>query len=180
MSFTSDDLFYLGFVQRVHGIKGALKVFIDTDEPHKYLNIKKVFLKRHGDFHAFSVFNIETTHENHVFLLFLNELSDRNTAVPWANAELFLPIEELPPIQDDTKFYYHEIIGFQVIDKNYGFTGFVKEIIEMPAQDLIAIDYKNIEMFMPITDEHILKVDRTNKILHTCMPEGLREVYIEP
>lgn len=180
MEHNPDDFFYIGSVQRVHGIKGTLKVFLDTDQPNKYLNIKKVFLKRHGFFHAFSVCMIEQTHENHVFLLHLNELKDRNEAELWAAAELYLPIEELPLITDETKFYYHEIIGFQVVDKNYGNTGTVKEIIEMPAQDLLVIDYQEKEILMPITDEHILKVDRTHKTLHTCMPEGLREVYLEP
>jgi 16S rRNA processing protein RimM len=39
--------------------------------------------------------------------------------------------------------------------------------------------YKGKEVLIPINDETILKVDRENKIMQVCLPDGLLDVYLE-
>ena len=50
---------------------------------------------------------------------------------------------------------------------------------EAPAQDLLVVDCNGKEVLVPITDDSILKLDRTNKIIEVQTPAGLIDMYIE-
>jgi 16S rRNA processing protein RimM len=39
--------------------------------------------------------------------------------------------------------------------------------------------YKNREVLIPLTDEIIPKVDKKAKVVHSILPDGLLEVYLE-
>ena len=92
--------------------------------------------------------------------------------------KLFLPISFLPKLKDD-QFYYHEIIDYQVQDRNLGLLGYVKEVYSTGAQDVIIMIYKSKEVLIPLIDEIVPKVDKKEKIVFTELPEGLLEVYLE-
>lgn len=170
------DYFYVAKIIKVHGIKGELKVFFDTDNILNYIHKDKFYIERHGSFHVFHVDYIKPF--QNFYLLKFSEINDRTTAERFLNASLYLPISELPKLEKDNQFYYHDIINAKVIDSHYGETGRVKEVLEMPAQDLIVILYQNKEILLPIADETILKWDKENQILYTQFPVGLREIYL--
>jgi 16S rRNA processing protein RimM len=170
------DYFFVAKIIKVHGIKGELKVSFDVDNIADYINKNVFYIERHGNFHAFHVEYIKPF--QNAFLLKFVEIKNRNEAETLLNRSIFLPIAELPTLEKDNQFYYHEILHAKVIDKNHGETGIIKEVLEMPAQDLIVISYLNKDILLPITDETIIKWDKKNKILYTHFPDGLREIYL--
>ena len=91
--------------------------------------------------------------------------------------ELYLPLDLLPKLDGD-KFYFHEVIGFKIKDKNFGDVGILKGINDSTAQALFEIDKNGTEILIPMNDEFIVKVDRKNKTIHVNTPEGLIELYI--
>ena len=76
------------------------------------------------------------------------------------------------------KFYYHEVIGFTVVDANFGEVGQIVYINDKAAQPLFEIDRDGTEIFIPMVDDFIKKVDRENKIIQVEAPEGLIALYI--
>ncbi|MBN1198153.1 MAG: 16S rRNA processing protein RimM, partial [Bacteroidales bacterium] len=95
----------------------------------------------------------------------------------FSGKELFLPLSNLPPL-DGNRFYFHEIEGFQVIDEGFGELGHIESILELPQQALFQIRYQKKEILIPVVDEVIVKVDRSNRTLRIHAPEGLIELYI--
>jgi 16S rRNA processing protein RimM len=91
--------------------------------------------------------------------------------------ELFLPLSFLPPLEG-TKFYYHEIIGFQVKDTRFGDVGVIVGVNDKTAQHLFVIENLGKEILIPVNDLFIKQVDRENKILGLDVPEGLIELYL--
>ena len=91
---------------------------------------------------------------------------------------LYLPLEFLPKLNDD-KFYFHEIIGYKIEDKNFGFVGIVKSVNDSTAQSLFEIDNNGIEILIPMNDEFISKVDKENKTIFVDTPEGLIDLYLD-
>jgi len=83
----------------------------------------------------------------------------------------------LPPLSGN-KFYYHEIKGFKIIDEQYGDLGVCVDVLEYPHQAIFQINHPKGEILVPIVDDVIINVDRTNKIIHIQAPDGLVEVYI--
>ena len=92
--------------------------------------------------------------------------------------ELYLPLELLPPLEGN-KFYFHEIIGFEVIDSEKGNIGKILGVYENAPQPLLSIDCEGKEILLPIIDEVILNVDRQAKQMSVKSPEGLIELYLQ-
>jgi 16S rRNA processing protein RimM len=108
----------------------------------------------------------------------LEGINSLDLAKELVGLKLFLPISFLPKLKDD-QFYYHEIIDYQVQDRNLGLLGYVKEVYSTGAQDVIIMIYKSKEVLIPLIDEIVPKVDKKEKIVFTQLPEGLLEVYLE-
>ena len=76
------------------------------------------------------------------------------------------------------KFYFHEVIGFTVVDVNFGEVGQIVHINDKAAQPLFEIDRAGTEVFIPMVDEFIKKVNRENNTIEVETPEGLIDLYL--
>ncbi|RZJ63135.1 MAG: 16S rRNA processing protein RimM, partial [Flavobacterium sp.] len=83
-----------------------------------------------------------------------------------------------PKLEGD-KFYFHEVIGFDVEDKRLGIVGKIVSVNDIAAQPLFEVLKDNvIEILIPMIDHFIVKVDRKNKVIKMDLPEGLIEMYL--
>ena len=87
-------------------------------------------------------------------------------------------MDELEPITDETRFYFHEIVGYQIVDAEAGELGTVRGVYAMNAQDLIAMDYQGKEVLIPINSDIVRTVDRANQKLNVALPDGLLDIYM--
>ena len=76
------------------------------------------------------------------------------------------------------KFYFHEVIGFQVEDEKHGDIGIITGVNDTTAQPLFEVEFGTAQMLIPMLDQFIVKVDRENKIMFLKTPEGLVDMYI--
>lgn len=83
----------------------------------------------------------------------------------------------LPPLTGN-QFYFHEVIGFKVIDQEKGDIGICRDFIEISRQPIMQIEYGDKEILVPAVDEYLDKVDREKRILYIKAPEGLIDIYI--
>ena len=90
---------------------------------------------------------------------------------------IYLPLDLLPKLEGN-QFYFHEVIGFKVIDKNHGEVGVIVSINDSAAQPLFEIEQGDKEIFIPLIDNFIKKVDRENKVIQVETPEGLIDLYL--
>ena len=113
------------------------------------------------------------------FILKFEDLDTIQEAEKLKSTALYLPLTELPELEED-QFYFHEVIGYAIIDEALGELGKVADFYEMPNQDLMAMMYNGHEVLIPVADEIILKTDKAAKKLFVKLPEGLLEVYTQP
>lgn len=172
-----DGYFYLGKVTKLFASKGALQIYLDTDNPENYLKMESVFVRMNGQLIPFFIESIDLRHNNNAVVTF-SDVDSVDMASLLINCELFLPDTMLPPLTG-SRFYYHEVKGFTLIDKNFGEAGIVEEVLEYPHQAVLRVLHQKKEILIPITDEIILDVDREKRIIHTDAPEGLIELYLE-
>jgi len=104
-------------------------------------------------------------------------VKDEATANRIIGAELYLPLSLLPPLTGD-KFYYHEVIGFTLLDAVHGDIGIIESINDASSQVLFEAKKGDKELLIPITDEIVTKVDRVSKTVHVNTPEGLVDLYL--
>jgi 16S rRNA processing protein RimM len=107
-----------------------------------------------------------------------DDISNEADADALMKCELYLPLDLLPKLEG-TKFYFHEVIGFQLNDENFGPVGVVKGINDSTAQALFEVDRDGTEILIPMNDDFIKTLDRTAKTITVNTPPGLIELYLE-
>ena len=175
---TKDDCYQLGHITKTHGVSGELVLFLDVDEPTEYADLESVLLEVKGELIPYFIESIAIVKGSRAIVAF-EDVDTIEQAERLINCGAFLPLNELEPITDETRFYFHEIVGFQVIDQEAGELGTVRGVYAMNAQDLIAMDYQGKEVLIPINSEIVRTVDRVNQKLNVALPEGLLEIYME-
>jgi 16S rRNA processing protein RimM len=90
---------------------------------------------------------------------------------------LYLPLTKLPKLTGD-KFYFHEVIGFTMLDDVHGDIGIIQSINDSTAQALFEVQKDDQQLLIPVNDEIITKVDRENKAIHVSTPDGLVDLYL--
>ena len=170
------EYFELGTLSKPHGLKGAFHVFLDVDDPYEYEDLESVFVQIANELVPFFIQDLQI--RDNLNLMHLEGIETLDAAKELVGKKLFLPVSFLPKLKDD-QFYYHEIIDYQIEDANLGSLGVVKEVYSTGAQDVLIMIYKNREVLIPLTDEIIPKVDKKAKVVHSILPDGLLEVYLE-
>ncbi|MCD4734659.1 MAG: ribosome maturation factor RimM, partial [Bacteroidales bacterium] len=110
-------------------------------------------------------------------MVILDEIETSDGAEGYVGLELYLPLAYLPPLSGNN-FYFHEVIGYTVIDKNYGRLGDIQRVLEQTSQPVFVIIHGEKEVLIPVADEIILKVDRKKKEIMVDSPEGLIDIYL--
>lgn len=173
-----DDCFELGYIVRTHGVKGQVIALFDVDYPEDYEELESVFLLIGGKLIPFFIERIEPQ-ANAKFIIKFEDLNTLPEAEKLKSAALYLPLSELPEL-DENQFYYHDIVGYTIVDEVSGELGTVTEVVEMPHHDLISMRYQNQDILIPIADEIVLRTDKAEKKMYVKLPEGLIEVYTKP
>ena len=171
-----EDCFYLGKLVKKYSFKGELLAKLDTDEPDIYNNLDAVFIDLKGQLVPYFIESSQL-HKSELLRIKFEDVETEDEADSLLKSDLYLPLELLPKLEDD-KFYYHEIINFKVIDKNFGEVGRIKGINDSTAQALFEIDRDGVEILIPMNDEFIQKIDKQNKIIMVTTPEGLIDLYL--
>ena len=171
-----EDCFYLGKVVSKYSFKGEVLVKLDTDEPEIYENMESVFVSLGNNLVPFFIDRCRL-HKSNLLRIDFEEVKDEPTADKLIGTELYLPLTLLPPLSGN-KFYFHEVIGFTMMDGIHGDIGVIKAINDSASQELFEVDKNGKELLIPISDEIITKVDRETKTIHVNTPEGLVELYL--
>ena len=170
-----EDCFYLGKITKLFGYKGELVLFLDTDTPEQYYNIESVLLDIQGELIPFMIEGIKLKNRFNL-ILSINQITAEE-ASSLINALAYLPLSLLPVLSGN-KFYFHEVIGFDVQDKEAGFIGKVNVFYDNPGQTIMSvINDKEIEILIPVIDQFFISLDRDHKIINIEAPEGLIELY---
>tara|TARA_R110002012_G_scaffold100115_3_gene238670 strand:- start:7038 stop:7565 length:528 start_codon:yes stop_codon:yes gene_type:complete len=171
-----EDCFYLGKVVSKYSFKGEVLIKLDTDEPSSYENMESVLVSLGNNLVPFFIDRCRL-HKSNLLRIDFEEVKDEPTADKLIGAELYLPLTMLLPLTGN-KFYYHEVIGFTIMDEVHGDIGVVESVNDNASQDLFEVKKEDKELFVPINDNIITKVDRENKTIHVKTPEGLVDLYL--
>lgn len=124
----------IGVVVAPFGIKGEVKVRMDTDFPERFEGLEEVWLKsRTGDGRLVQVESVRF-HQNAPLVKFKG-CDDRNRAEELRGAELRISEDELMELESD-QFYLHDIIGLDVYTTGGEHLGRVTEVLQGPANDV--------------------------------------------
>ncbi|MCB9202865.1 MAG: 16S rRNA processing protein RimM [Flavobacteriales bacterium] len=169
------DCYLLGRITKKHGIKGQVVLSLDTDDLDAYNKLESVLLSIEGKLVPFFITNKDWNPKGKLIVTF--EDVDFNLASEIINKEAYLPLSTLPKLEGN-KFYFHEIIGFSLVNTSTQNTiGEIISVNDETAQNLFFIKNKeNKESIIPIIDEWIVEVNRQEKVIKMNLPEGIENL----
>lgn len=171
-----EDCFYLGKIVSRHGYKGDLLVKLDTDDPREYENMESVFVSLGNNLVPFFITR-SRLHKTNLLRVTFEDVTSEEAADRLMGCELYLPLSLLPKLTGN-RFYYHEVIGFRLMDAAHGDVGTIKTVNDQGAQALFVAEKDGKELLIPVSDDFITKVDRGARTIHIRTPEGLIELYL--
>ncbi len=173
---TKNDCFQLGHITKTHGLNGEVVFFLDVDDPSEYEDLDSVLIEVRGELTPYFIESLSINRDRAIVAL--EDVESLDEAKKLINCPVWLPLDNLEEITDPDRFYYHEIIGYKIIDETEGPLGTVTSVMAMATQDLIAMQYRGQEMLIPINSAIVKTVDRVAKTLNVDLPEGLLDVYL--
>ena len=110
------ECFFLGKIVKKYSYKGELLIKLDTDEPELYEHMDSVFIEVRDKLLPFFIESSQL-HKSELLRVKFEDVNTEEDADSLMKSDLYLPLEFLPKL-DGNKFYFHEIIGFKVLDIN--------------------------------------------------------------
>ncbi len=172
-----DQCFQLGYVGKVHGLRGEVMVTLDVDYPEDYEDLKHIFLEQKSRLVPFFLEHFVLQPGNKALAKF-EDLDSLEHVENLVGSAIYMPLTELPELEEG-QFYFHDLIGFEVFDETKGLIGPIQIVYDLETQDLLGVTHQGKEILIPIQDEIILKVDKAAKKVYCRLPEGLLEIYLE-
>lgn len=171
-----EDCFYLGKVAKKFSFRGEVLLYLDTDQPELYYEMESVLVEFGNNLVPFFISSI-APHKNDFVRVKFEDVDTEQAADEIVGCALYLPLSMLPKLEGD-KFYYHEVIGFNLEDKRLGIIGRIVSINDSAAQPLFEVMRGETELLIPMIDQFLVKVDRENKTILMDLPQGLVEMYL--
>lgn len=169
----NDNCLKIGRIVKTHGLHGMVVIKLDDNDLLDFGILDHVYVGFNGRLIPF----------------FIDEMNERSTkvTVKFADVDVIEKAEELSrrPIfvekellddLDSDDFYYHEIVGFDIVDSEEGIVGVVESVVENPAHDLLEVRTENGLILVPIVDAIVGETDRENRKIYVTLPEGLLDL----
>jgi 16S rRNA processing protein RimM len=171
-----DDYYEIGFILKPHGLKGAVSIQLDVDQPAQYQEMESVIVRIGENLVPFFISSLQISGDKGIMQL--EDIINIEAATELKSCALMLPTEVLPKLEDG-KFYFHEVIGYQVVDEHSGPLGIIENVLSGGNQDLISMKYKGVEVLIPIADDIVLRAEHATKQMMVKLPDGLLEIYLQ-
>lgn len=170
-----EDCYFLGKITRKHGLLGDVILKLDTDQPELYKKLESIFVEINGLLVPFFIEKVVWSKQDSLNLLFKN--SNENLVEQLLGKNVFLPLSTLPKLTGN-QFYYHEVIGFEILEEDGKTCGEIVSVNDQTAQHYFILNFAQKEVVIPIIKDWILEVNREEKFIRMQLPEGLMDVFI--
>lgn len=167
----------IGRLTKAHGLKGALKLELFTDEPEKRFVPGAEFtlqVPTASKWHGKTLRLIELRWYNGHAVGFFEGVDDRTEAETLVKAILWVSqdVKELP--EEPDAWYDHQLVGLSAV-RDGSPVGTVVRVDHFPAQDLLAIKTDAGEVLVPFVKAIVPEVDLAAGTVTLTPPTGLFE-----
>lgn len=162
---------------KAHGLKGAIKLELYTDEPEKRFTPGASFTLQVPRQHEWAGKKLELTElrwYNGNPVAFFKGVDDRTAAEGLLKAILWIDEEISTADAGDDAWYDYQLVGLSVL-RDGAKVGLVHRVEHFPAQDLLVVGTPSGEVLVPFVSAIVPSVDLKAGTLTVTPPMGLFE-----
>lgn len=160
MKTVLDDWVIIGRFGRPHGVRGLIKVHSFTDPADTIVQYLPWHVLVHDHEKLIAVSDV-TVREKHI-LVSIENISDRTKVAEFTNLDIVMPNTRLPALAND-EYYWHELIGMQVTNREAEDFGQVGEIIATGSNDVLVVEGDRRRLIPYLPGQFIDKIDRSHR-----------------
>ncbi len=142
-----EDCYFLGKITRRHGLQGNVFLKLDTDQPEMYNKLDSIFIEINGLLVPFFVAKQSWSKGDTLIISYKN--STEALVDQTIGRDVFMPLSTLPKLTGN-KFYYHEVIGFEIREEDGKTCGNIVSINDQTAQHYFILDLAGKEIIITI------------------------------
>jgi 16S rRNA processing protein RimM len=165
------DLLNVGRLLGSHGVRGEIKVNSLTEQKENLLDFPNWVLGPEGG--PYKSYTLVSGRSNAKGLIVrLGGVEDREAAQAMSGTDIWVSRSQLPQLDDD-HYYWNDLIGLMVVTESGEEIGKIQHLFETGANDVISVDYQGEERLIPFTEEVVLSVDVTTKLVVVRLLPGM-------
>ncbi len=167
----------VGRLTKAHGLKGAIKVELYTDDPARRFTPGAKFslqVPETSPWHGKSLELIELKWYNLQPVAFFKDVPDRTAAEALIKAILWIDQDDTELTNEDDAWFDHQLVGLRVL-RDGTEVGTVSQIDHFPSQDLLTVATANGDVLVPFVKAIVTEVDVTAGTMTVDPPLGLFE-----
>ena len=152
----------MGRIVGLFGVKGWVKVFSFTDPRDAILEYQTWLVGSGNNWTPVKVSDGKRQGKGVIALL--DETVDRDDAARWMGQDIAVLREQMPAL-DDNRFYWSDLEGLTVMQKDGETLGVVDYVLETGANDVLVVK-GDIERLIPfVMNDTIVDVDLANGVI---------------
>ena len=144
----------VGRIGRAHGILGEATIEVRTAEPERRFAIGAEVLTENGKLKIASA----RVH-NGILLIGFEGITDRNGIEKLRNTLLYSEVDINEPGVDEDDYHVQQLIGLRAELEDGSEFGVITEVLNLPAQDCLAIKTESGEVLIPFVRQLVPVVD---------------------
>ena len=167
----------VGRLLKAHGLKGALKLELYTDDPAKRFVPGAIFslqVPAASEWHGKSLELTELRWYNGHPVAFFEGVADRTAAETLVKAILWIDADVAAEEPEPDAWYDHQLVGLRALRDGVD-VGEVVRVEHLPAQDLLVVKTPAREVLVPFVAAIVPTVDVEAGTLTLTPPAGLFE-----
>ena len=158
----------VGRIGRAHGILGEATIEVRTDEPERRFAIGAELATDNKDKSKLTVSSARV--HNGILLLGFEGISDRNEIEKLRNTLLYSEVDIDEPGEDEDDYHVQQLVGLRAVLEDGSEFGTVTDVLNLPAQDCLAIKTRDGEVLIPFVRQLVPIVDLKNKKIVVIPP----------
>lgn len=156
-----NDLFLIAEIKSAFGANGFVQIDSFSDFKDRFFELKKAFVLIFGNYKELSIESVKEVDKKIVLKFFgFNNISEIQFLI---GKKLFVDKENVVQLSNDT-YFIHDLIGSEVF-RNGLSIGLVEDILILPANDVLVINFNNRKILVPVVKDFIQNFDSTKKII---------------
>lgn len=167
--------FNVGKVVNTHGVRGEIRVISSTDFQDERYAIGETLYLEHPNLTEKLPLKVASHRQHKNFdLLSFENYPNINDVEAFKGGMLQVKEDQLTELNEG-EFYYHEIIGCEVLTEEGEPLGKIKEILSPGANDVWVIQRKNggKDLLIPYIEQVVKEIDTVNKKVIIHLMDGL-------
>jgi 16S rRNA processing protein RimM len=164
----------IGKILKPKGLRGEVKILPLSDIPERFQHLKAVCVRQpDGQEVTLSIVDVRP-YKGFVYLRF-SERSSRESVMDLIDGEILVDSATAPELPDGV-YYHFEILDSEVYTDEGQRLGVVVDILETGAHDVYVVQEEQREYLIPVTDDIVRQIDRTQKRITIHPLEGLLDL----